>query len=206
MIVEGRVRLRPFQERDLPLLQGWFDDSDVMHFWGMPNTPVVGQRFAEDLAGRFSRFEDAGYFAIDLNDGTTIGRVEFERLSSETRSAEVMILIGNRGAWGKGCGTDAMVALLRYLFHTRNLHRVSLTVLAWNGRAIRSYEKAGFTVEGLLRDDLYFEGVYHDQIVMSILRHEFDARWPAAESAAYDTASPAPVPSLGVRARDGAYT
>ncbi len=188
------MRLRPFQERDLPLLRAWFDDPDVMRFWGMPSSPIVDQRFVEDLAGRFSRFEDAGYFAIDLIDGTTIGRVEFERLSSETRSAEVMILIGDQAAWGHGYGTDAMVALLRYLFHTRNLHRVSLTVLAWNSRAIRSYERAGFTVEGLLRDDLYFDGRYHDQIVMGVLRHEFDARWSTEENTARDTGDSAPVP------------
>ncbi len=193
MIAWRTVRLRPFHERDLPLLRAWFDDPELMRFWGMPSSPVVDQRFAEDLTRRFSRFDDAGYFAIDLINGTTIGRVDFERLSTETRSAEVMIIIGDRTARGKGYGTDAMVAVLRYLFHTRNLHRVSLNVLAWNVRAIRSYEKTGFTVEGRLRDDLFFDGGYHDQIVMSILRHEFDARWPTDENAARDTGGEAPV-------------
>ena len=190
MIAEGRVRLRPWRESDLPLLQEWFDDPEVMQFWGLPAASVVDRQFAEDLRGRFSRFDDAGYFTIDLTDGTTIGRVEFERLSNETRSAEVMTLIGDRAAWGKGYGTDAMTGLLRYLFHARNLHRVSLSVLAWNARAIRSYEKVGFSVEGTLRDDLYFDGHYHDQIVMGILRHEFDARWPKRQNAASDTAGP----------------
>ncbi len=190
MIAGDRIRLRPLRDSDLPLLRAWFDDPDVMRFWGMTSNPVVDQRFAEDLVGRFARFEVAGYFAIDLPDGTTIGRVEFERLSTETRSAEVMILIGDRSAWGKGYGTDAMTALLRYLFHTRNLHRVSLTVLAWNRRAIRSYKKVGFTVEGTLRDDLYFDGRYHDQLVMGMLHHEFDARWPLVRTAASDTSGP----------------
>ncbi len=190
MIAGDRIRLRPLRDSDLPLLRAWFADPEVMRFWGMTGNPVVDQRFAEDLVGRFARFEEAGYFAIDLPDGTTIGRVEFERLSTETRSAEVMILIGDRFAWGKGYGTDAMTALLRYLFHTRNLHRVSLTVLAWNSRAIRSYEKVGFTVEGTLRDDLYFDGRYHDQLVMGILHQEFDARWPLLRVAASDTSGP----------------
>lgn len=187
MIVGDRVRLRPFRESDVPLLRAWFDDPDVMRFWGRPSVPVTERQFETDLVGRFVRFDDAGYFAIDLADGTTIGRVEFERLSTETRSAEVMILIGAPSAQGQGYGTEAMAALLRYLFHARNLHRVSLSVLAWNSRAIRSYEKAGFTAEGILRDDLYFDGRYHDQVVMGILRDEFDARWPASATAANDT-------------------
>jgi RimJ/RimL family protein N-acetyltransferase len=69
-----------------------------------------------------------------------------------------------------------MRALLGYLFFQRNLHRVWLTVLADNRRAIAAYEKVGFVAEGRLRDDAYFDGRYHDQLVMGILRDEFAAR------------------------------
>jgi RimJ/RimL family protein N-acetyltransferase len=178
MIAAERLRLRPIRRADLPTLRAWFDDPDTMRFWGIPSPLVVEDQFEEDLAGRFRRFDAAGYFLIELLDGTPIGRIEYERLDPQTRSADVMILIGAPEARGRGYGTEAMVALLRYLFHQRNLHRVSLSVLAWNNRAIRSYEKVGFVVEGTLRDDLFFDGRYHDQVLMSMLRHEFDARWP----------------------------
>jgi RimJ/RimL family protein N-acetyltransferase len=184
-MIEGeRVLLRPIRADDLPVLRQWFDDAETMRFWGMPTPFVTEDQFDADLAGRFRRFDGAGYFVIELFDGTPIGRIDFERLDHQARSAEVMILIGAAEGRGKGYGTDAMVALLRYLFHQRNLHRVSLSVIAWNERAIRSYQRAGFVVEGRLRDHLYFDGRYHDQLVMSILRHEFDGKWSvAAESA-----------------------
>jgi RimJ/RimL family protein N-acetyltransferase len=180
MITSERLRLRPIRRDDLPIMRVWFDDPETMRFWGQPMPLVAEDQFEQDLTGRFRRFDEAGYFMIELRDGTPIGRIEYERLDPQSRSAEVMILIGAVAGRGKGYGTEAMVALLRYLFHQRNLHRVALSVIAWNERAIRSYEKVGFVVEGLLRDDLFFDGRYHDQIVMSMLRHEFDARWPAA--------------------------
>jgi RimJ/RimL family protein N-acetyltransferase len=178
MIQGNRVRLRPVQASDLPRFHAWFDNPDVMRHWATPALPVTEEQFAADLRGRFARFDDAGYFVIDVPGLGPIGRVEFEALDHQARSAEVMILIGEPSAWGQGYGGDAMVALLRYLFHARNLHRVALAVLTWNERAIRLYRKLGFVAEGTLRDDVFYDRRYHDQIVMSILRPEFDARWP----------------------------
>jgi RimJ/RimL family protein N-acetyltransferase len=176
-VIRGEhVELRPVRAGDLPVLRVWFDDPETMRFWGHPLPIVTERQFEEDLTGRFARFDDAGYFMITV-EGKPIGRIDFENLENVMRSAEAMILIGEAAERGKGYGTDAMIALLRYLFHQRGLHRVSLTVIAWNDRATRSYEKAGFVVEGRYREDLYFDGRFHDQIAMAILRPEFDARW-----------------------------
>jgi RimJ/RimL family protein N-acetyltransferase len=85
----------------------------------------------------------------------------------------VGIVIGDKRYWSKGLGTEAMVAILRFAFATMNLRRIYLKVYAYNTRAIRSYEKAGFVREAMLRDDVYSEGSYHDTIVMGMLREEF---------------------------------
>lgn len=181
-MIEGRlVRLRPIGRADLPLLRRWFADPATVRHWGKPVPLVTEDQFEADLAGRFARFDETGYFVIEVREGPVIGRIEFEGLSMESRSAEIMILIGEPAARGKGYGADALVAMLSYLFGERNLHRAGLTVLAWNERAIRSYEKVGFRVEGRLRDDLYRGGRYHDQIAMSILRPEFEAHRPRSE-------------------------
>ena len=190
MLVGQRVTLRPIGRDDLPLLRTWFADPLVMRHWGQPSPLVTDDLFVADLAGRFARFADAGYFMIQPHDGPPIGRIEFERLAPQAASAEVMILIGDRAAWGQGFGTDAMVTLLRYLFHRRNLHRIALTVIAGNARAILSYEKAGFVVEGTLRDDLYFDGRYHDQAAMGILRPEFDERWSESPTSPSEPTAP----------------
>ena len=88
----------------------------------------------------------------------------------------VGIAIGEREAWGKGYGTDAMKVILRYAFQELNLRRVSLDSFEYNPRAIRSYEKAGFVHEGRAREFLYREGRRWDLIFMGILREEWLAR------------------------------
>jgi putative acetyltransferase len=56
------------------------------------------------------------------------------------------------------------------LARARRMHRIELTVIADNHRAIRLYEKVGFRREGLKRENYLAEdGKYHDEVVMGIL-------------------------------------
>ncbi|WP_278739257.1 GNAT family N-acetyltransferase, partial [Paenibacillus macerans] len=45
----------------------------------------------------------------------------------------------------------------------------------FNPRAIHVYEKIGFRREGVLRDELFMDGGFHDSILMSMLEDEFRA-------------------------------
>jgi RimJ/RimL family protein N-acetyltransferase len=69
-----------------------------------------------------------------------------------------------------------MQVILRFAFEELNLYRVSLDVFEYNPRAVRSYEKAGFSHEGRLRRCLNRNGRRWDLIYMGILRDEWFAR------------------------------
>jgi len=66
-----------------------------------------------------------------------------------------------------------MKLCLRYAFTELNVHRVSLGVHTYNPRALRSYEKAGFQLEGRTRKDILREGERFDSLWMGILREEW---------------------------------
>nr|WP_206076217.1 GNAT family protein [Marinitoga lauensis] len=75
-----------------------------------------------------------------------------------------------------GYGTEAMKLLVNFIFDEMNINKVKLHVFSFNKRAIRSYEKVGFKVEGVLREQIFREGKYHDEIIMGILRREWQKR------------------------------
>jgi RimJ/RimL family protein N-acetyltransferase len=81
--------------------------------------------------------------------------------------------IGERDFWSKGYGTDLMKLCLQYGFLELGLQRVSLGLHAYNPRALRSYEKAGFRMEGRTRQDVMREGKRTDTLWMGILRDEW---------------------------------
>jgi RimJ/RimL family protein N-acetyltransferase len=81
--------------------------------------------------------------------------------------------IGEREAWNKGYGTDVMKICLRYAFLELGAQRVSLGLHEYNPRALRTYEKAGFQMEGRTRKDVQREGKRTDTLWMGILRDEW---------------------------------
>lgn len=84
------------------------------------------------------------------------------------------IVIGEKEYWNRGYGSDALRTLLRFAFEELNLHRVFLHVFDFNERAIRCYEKVGFRHEGRLRQARFTEGRYVDELVMAVLREEWE--------------------------------
>lgn len=81
--------------------------------------------------------------------------------------------IGERDYWNKGYGTDMMLLCLQYAFTELNVYRVSLGLFEYNPRALKSYQKAGFRLEGRTRGDAMREGKRIDSLWMGILREEW---------------------------------
>ena len=116
-----------------------------------------------------------GFTIHKLDDDQMIGMVDFSGVDWTAGSAWVGIGIGDPQYWGKGYGTEAMRLLLNFGFGHLNLRRVTLNVFEYNERAIRSYEKCGFKVEGRLRKWMQRSGERYDLIYMGILRSEWEA-------------------------------
>ena len=78
---------------------------------------------------------------------------------------------------GKGIGSQLLEALLDHLYATTDVNRIDLDVFLGNDRARRAYEKAGFQVEGVLRDNhRRSDGSFSSQWLMSVLRADRASR------------------------------
>ena len=108
----------------------------------------------------------------DLNTNRALGSVYIRDIDRSHNKAEYGIFIGEASARGRGVGTSAAKLMLSYCFEEEKLHRVYLRALANNQQAIRSYEKAGFVKEGLLRDDVCIDGQFRDVVWMAALHSE----------------------------------
>lgn len=171
MIRGSKTRLRALEHDDLPHFVRWINDPETRRFMAM-RYPLSQAEEEKWWQGRLEREEDH-IFAIEAEDGTYIGNIGLHSISHENRQAMLGIIIGEKSYRGQGYGTDAIGAMLRWVFEYLNLNRVYLTVYAFNERAIRCYEKSGFRHEGSMRQARYTEGQYFDELMMSILRDEF---------------------------------
>ena len=95
----------------------------------------------------------SGCWVIDY-EGRAIGFANFRDYKPKGRSAEIGIGIGEPGLWGKHLGREALELEVRYLQQELGLHRIGLSVVSHNDRAIWMYKAAGFVVEGIERDGI----------------------------------------------------
>ncbi len=178
MIFGDRIRLRGVEKEDLPLFVDWLNDPEVIEglIFFQPLSYEEEMRWFENLANLPASEHP---LAIEIQEEKTwhmIGNCGFHNISQINRSAEVGIFIGNKSVWNMGYGTETMQLLLKYGFECLNLNRISLVVYDDNLGAIRAYEKAGFVLEGRLRQAKYKHGRYGDELIMSVLRSEWDAK------------------------------
>jgi RimJ/RimL family protein N-acetyltransferase len=133
----------------------------------------AGEKFFEEMVKNDG--PEHHFFSIRaLEDNRLLGDLNLDVINNwASRDAFVGINVGNREDWGKGYGTDAMQTALRFAFTELNLRRVTLNVFEYNPRAIRSYEKAGFKIEGRQRQIIFKNGKRYDMIFMGVLRDEW---------------------------------
>ncbi len=164
-------------EKDTEIWATWSRDSEYARL--LDTDPAMPQTLKQTKDGIQKWMEsnrpDNFSFAIrTLADKRLVGLIGLWGMRWNQGDTWVGIGIGNRNDWGKGYGTDAMRIILRYAFTELNLHRVSLGVFEYNPRAIRSYEKAGFTLEGRERQCLNRDGKRYDVFNMGILRADWE--------------------------------
>jgi RimJ/RimL family protein N-acetyltransferase len=110
-----------------------------------------------------------------LGDGRPIGATDLRDISLEDGHAAFGIVIGEKDEWNRGYGTDALNAICDFAFGQLRLERIELDVFAGNLPAQRSYEKAGFRLEGTLRHGHFANGRFIDVQRMALLRDEWQA-------------------------------
>ena len=77
--------------------------------------------------------------------------------------------------WGRGIATEALRAVIDFLFAQVNFHRVAAVHDPNNPASGRVMQKAGMTREGMLRQSALIKGRFVDSVVYSILRDEWEA-------------------------------
>jgi RimJ/RimL family protein N-acetyltransferase len=107
------------------------------------------------------------HYSIETLDGIFIGNCMYYDLDTVNREAELGIVIGDRDYWSDGYGYDAVTTLLEHMFTTRDLKRVYLHTLEWNGRAQKSFSNSGFNPVKAVRR------MAHDFILMDVLRDDW---------------------------------
>ncbi len=161
--------LRAWRETDLASLVEYADNPRIAQFmtnaFPHPYTEQDGREFLKTAIG------NSGLRAIDV-DGESVGSIGvFPQTDIHERNAEMGYFLAEP-FWGRGIMTRAVSEMAEYGFATfPDVTRIFARPFSTNPASHRVLEKAGFTLEARLRDALYKNGAYMDELIFAIRRH-----------------------------------
>ena len=171
-LIGKRVYLRALEKEDLIYIRKWSNDPEIRKLIG--EVVSMSQADADKFLERVYSDNTREWFVIVVKENDrVIGETGLLRMFPAWRTTDISIIIGEKDAWGKGYGTEAILLLLDYAFRCLNFHRVAIGVVGFNKRAISFWKKIGFKKEGVQRDGYYYNHKYFDFVMMSIIEDEF---------------------------------
>jgi RimJ/RimL family protein N-acetyltransferase len=170
------VGLALMRREDVPIIARWNQDLGFTARLGTPGeVHTLEQRY--QFFEQNSRWKPDGveFAVLDLATGVLIG---FGGLFDITRAlvGTIFIGIGEASFRGRGCGREACRLICEYGFFFCNLHSIIAEVHAYNHSAIQAYEHVGFKHAGRLRGANLLNGRRYDEVIMDLVRGEFEPR------------------------------
>jgi RimJ/RimL family protein N-acetyltransferase len=141
----------------------WVNDPDVIQYLEVRHNPPRSIESLKEFVKRVSNDKDTVFMAIVLNKNDMhIGNIKLGPINRQHRLAEVGLLIGEKGYWGKGYATEAISLMVQYAFNTFKLHKLTSGCYALNKGSIKVFQKNGFEIEGIREKHCLYNDRYTD--------------------------------------------
>ncbi|CAN5535593.1 hypothetical protein BH11ARM2_BH11ARM2_31510 [soil metagenome] len=131
-------------------------------------------RMVGDIHAGYARRVSTHWGVTVAPDDVAVGLFGYGSWSQEHRRAEIGYCL-HRDYWGQGFALEALMPLIAYGFREMGLHRIHACTWVENVASVRLLEKCGFRREGVLRDEYFFEGCFHDEAHYAMLDREFES-------------------------------
>jgi RimJ/RimL family protein N-acetyltransferase len=175
MLTGKKTGLRAVEKEDLSYLRDW------------RNIPAFRRNFREVrelnmhnqeqwFAKTFSNPNDFMFTITDLENKEPIGAAGLLYINWIIRSADFSFYIG-KNEWyidDKGYAADAANLLISYGFNNLNLNKIWMELYEFDKKKIDFFTKEfNFKQDGLLRQNCFEDGKYHDSVIISLLKDDY---------------------------------
>lgn len=176
-----KVLLRPIQEADIPVMLEILQEEQVQWLTGSVTTRNEAKtafseyrkaQIVQWYQTRNQQTDRLDLVIVTTHDHQVIGEIVFNEVDAVAKKANIRLLISEK-AVNRGYGSEALHLFLTYGFSKLELNKVELAVHSSNPRAEHVYQKAGFRLEGILREDIVYESSYYDTKLYGLLNREY---------------------------------
>lgn len=170
-MLEGQnIHLRTVKEADLSELYGYLDSVRLKGEY-LPSVLLSEQQFRKAFFETGFWNEEKGMALIVSSDEDLIGAVWYEK-QRLFDCLELHYFLFRKESRGKGMMTESLKLFCPYLFATKKIERLQISIPDYSKAAIRVAQKCGFQFEGIARSAFFHRGLYLDVCIYSLLRSE----------------------------------
>ena len=175
MIRGQSIALRVIRESDVTTLLDLENDLERRGDF-VPNRLRPEPIFRKEFQETGFLTEEMGKLLIVDGEDRILGTAGYFRPVFYLDALEIGYSVTDPTLRGKGVATEAAGLLVGWLFKTKKIARVQLTLIPENAASRRVAEKSGFSFEGVLRRSVFAQGKCVDLEMWSLLREEWEAR------------------------------
>lgn len=150
----------------------WIDDPAVTANFASMSRKITREEEIAFLERTIASPDDRLYAIVD-GDGRYLGNAGIHKIWWPSRNGRLGVVVGRKEAQGKGVAQRALRELCRVGFDELGLHKLWLMHYRENARMAHLAQKLGFREEGVLRDEYFHQGTWHDMLRHSLLDHEY---------------------------------
>lgn len=170
VLVTERMVLRPLRASDAGPMFTMRSDQRVMEHVNRPMARTVEDAVTliELINARIAAQESLHWALTVKGEDAFIGLIGLWRLVKEDHLGELGYTL-MQPYWGMGYASEAIAAVAEYGFRTMGLHRIEAITRPQNRASIRVLEKNGFVREGYFKQNVFWNGAFHDSVLFGRL-------------------------------------
>ena len=177
--IQGRtVSMRPITESELPLLLEWGADSEVLRSAEVDYQAIAPSELKKwwERAGT-----DPATFHWGLeHEGRLVGRTAILYLDWQMRMAWTATQLGDPTAWEQGIAAETMELRSEYAFRQLGLHKLDSACAEDSQGCREAHQRAGYREMARLKEQLYRDGRWHDEILTELVAEDWMRDHPTA--------------------------
>ena len=168
-----RLVLKPLSELDIAFIQELESRPETYKYdWGTALSADKIESGCRWFIEKQKSLPNGGAIRwIVIYDDKKIGEVHVDCINDKSHEWEIGWHILPE-YWGKGFATEAVTAVIKHAFTHFNIQRIVAVCHIENIKSISLAKRVGMLKAGRMRESLLINGIYYDEYVFSVFKHE----------------------------------
>lgn len=154
-------------------VMAWFDDDELMKFYTSSKNKITKEKLLSSIE-EGKKAENLYTYGIYINfTDKLIGTIKIGPIHFIHRTADLVVLIGDRNYLGKGLSVDAISLGNQLAFEKFNIRKLYGGMYESNIASIKAYTRAGWLIEGRLKGFYMVDDKNEDRILVSCFNPKY---------------------------------